>query len=168
MQLLQEFENAQLKKTLPRFKAGDTVKVHCKIKEGDKERIQIFEGVVLGRHNKGLSSSFTVRKISFGMGVERIFPLHAPFVDKIEVMTRGKVRRSKLYYLKKLSGKKARITAEDTRGFKTKAELAKAEEAKRSGVTVEAGSPEASAKEKSTEEAPKGEEKSSKETPKKK
>lgn len=111
MHALQDFEKAQLKQNLPPFKAGDTVKVHCKIKEGDKERIQIFEGVVLSRHNAGVSSSFTVRKISYGIGVERVFPLHAPFIDRIDVITRGKVRQSRIYYLRKLFGKKARITA---------------------------------------------------------
>jgi large subunit ribosomal protein L19 len=88
---------------------GDTVKVHVKIKEGDKERIQIFEGVVIARRNGDLRSSFTVRKISFGQGVERIFPLHSPIIDKIEVSKRGKVRRAKLYYLRGLKGKAAKI-----------------------------------------------------------
>lgn len=116
MHRLQEFEQAYLKKNLPPFKAGDTVKVHCRIKEGDKERIQVFEGVVLSRHNAGASSTFTVRKISYGVGVERIFPLHAPFIEKVEVSTVGRVRQSRLFYLRKLSGKKARISAVDTRG----------------------------------------------------
>ena len=116
MHRLQEFEASQMKKGLPPFKSGDTVRVHCKIKEGNKERIQIFEGVVISRHNAGVSSSFTVRKVSHGIGVERVFPLHAPFIDRIEVQTVGKVRRSRLYYLRNLSGKKARIAAIDTRG----------------------------------------------------
>lgn len=116
MHRLQEFEASQIKGGIPPFKSGDTVRVHCKIKEGNKERIQIFEGVVIGRHNSGASSSFTVRKVSHGIGVERIFPLHAPFIDRIEVQTIGKVRRSRLYYLRNLSGKKARIAAVDTRG----------------------------------------------------
>lgn len=116
MHRLQEFEASQIKKGIPPFKSGDTVRVHCKIKEGNKERIQIFEGVVISRHNAGVSSSFTVRKVSHGIGVERIFPLHAPFIDRIEVQTVGKVRRSRLYYLRSLSGKKARIAAIDTRG----------------------------------------------------
>jgi large subunit ribosomal protein L19 len=115
MHALHEFEKANLKKNLPAFKSGDTVKVHCKIKEGDKERIQIFEGIVISRHNSGASSSFTVRKVSYGIGVERIFPLHGAFIDKVEVMTVGNVRRSRLYYLRELSGKKARISAADTR-----------------------------------------------------
>jgi large subunit ribosomal protein L19 len=115
MHALHEFEQSHLKKNLPFFKSGDTVKVHCKIKEGDKERIQVFEGVVICRHRAGVSSSFTVRKVSYGIGVERIFPLHAAFIDKVEVMSVGNVRRSRLFYLRALSGKKARITAVDTR-----------------------------------------------------
>lgn len=115
MHPLQDFEKSHLKKNLPPFKSGDTVKVHCKIKEGDKERIQVFEGVVISKHKAGASSSFTVRKVSYGIGVERIFPLHGAFIDKVEVMTIGNVRRSRLYYLRELSGKKARISAVDTR-----------------------------------------------------
>lgn len=95
---------------IPEFKAGDALRIHCKIVEGDKERIQIFEGVVIRLHRGGISSTFTVRKSSFGIGVERIFPLYSPMIDKIERVTSGRVRRAKLYYLRKLSGKKARIT----------------------------------------------------------
>ena len=113
MHPLQEFEKDQMRKDIPAFKAGDTVRVYCKIKEGDKERIQLFEGIVIARHNNGIASSMTVRKISYGIGVERIFPLHAPFIDRIEVGSVGKVCRAKLYYLRHLSGKKARIFAED-------------------------------------------------------
>lgn len=116
MHSLFEFEKSQLKTNIPAFKAGDTVRVYCKVKEGDKERVQLFEGVVIARHNAGLRSSFTVRKISYGIGVERIFPLHAPFIDRIELGSVGRVRRAKLYYLRSLAGKKARIFAEDTRG----------------------------------------------------
>jgi ribosomal protein L19, bacterial type len=116
MHSLQEFESSQLKTNIPQFKAGDTVRVYCKVKEGDKERIQLFEGVVIGRHNAGMRSSFTVRKVSYGIGVERIFPLHAPFIDRIELGSSGRVRRAKLYYLRDLAGKKARIFAQDTRG----------------------------------------------------
>ncbi|MFO1464784.1 MAG: 50S ribosomal protein L19 [bacterium] len=116
MHSLLDFEKSQLRADIPQFKVGDTVRVYCKVKEGDKERIQLFEGVVIARHNGGLRSSFTVRKVSYGVGVERIFPLHAPFIDRIELGTVGKVRRAKLYYLRELSGKKARIFAEDTRG----------------------------------------------------
>ncbi len=96
-------------KTVPSFKPGDTVKVHVKIKEGDKYRIQVFEGVVISRRRAGISSTFTVRKISFGYGVERIFPLHSPVLNKIEVVKSGKVRRAKLYYLRGRKGKAARL-----------------------------------------------------------
>ncbi len=99
----------QMRKDIPQFKAGDTLKVHVKIVEGDKQRIQVFQGVCIARHNKGVGSSFMVRKISNGVGVERVFPLHAPTVDKIEVVTVGRVRRAKLYYLRNLQGKAARI-----------------------------------------------------------
>ncbi len=102
-----EFE--QMKKNIPAFKAGDTVKVHVKIVEGDKQRIQAYQGVVIARQGGGIREAFTVRKISNGIGVERVFPLHSPTVDKIEVVTRGHVRRAKLYYLRKLRGKAARI-----------------------------------------------------------
>ena len=98
-----------MKKDIPQFKAGDTLRVHVKITEGDKQRIQVFQGVCIKRHNNGVGSTFTVRKVSNGMGVERVFPLHAPVVDKIEVMTIGRVRRAKLYYLRNLQGKAARI-----------------------------------------------------------
>lgn len=91
------------------FQSGDTVKVHTKVVEGDSERIQIFDGVVLSRRGTGISESFTVRKISYGVGVERVFPLHSPRIDKIEVVKTGKVRRSKIYYLRGLSGKAARL-----------------------------------------------------------
>ncbi len=91
------------------FQPGDTVKVHTKVVEGDSERIQIFDGVVISRRGSGISASFTVRKISYGVGVERVFPLHSPRIDKIEVVKTGKVRRSKIYYLRNLSGKAARL-----------------------------------------------------------
>ena len=94
---------------IPEFQVGDTIRVHVKIKEGDKERIQVFEGIVIARRNSGLSSTFTVRKTSFGQGVERIFPLHSPIIDKIELTRHGRVRRAKLYYLRSLRGKAARI-----------------------------------------------------------
>ena len=93
----------------PAMKSGDTVKVHVKVREGDKERIQVFEGVVIGQHRGGTRASFTVRKVSFGQGVERIFPLHSPIVQKIEVVRSAKVRRAKLYYLRDLKGKAARM-----------------------------------------------------------
>jgi len=107
--LTQKIEKEQMRLDIPDFDSGDTVKVHVKIREGEKERIQIFQGVVI-KKTKGLSSArFTVRKISGGVGVERIFPLYSPAIDKIEVVTRGRVRRSKLYYLRNLRGKAARI-----------------------------------------------------------
>ena len=93
----------------PRMQAGDTVKVHVKVREGDKERIQVFEGIVIGMHRGGARASFTVRKVSFGQGVERIFPLHSPIIQKVEVVRSAKVRRAKLYYLRDLKGKAARM-----------------------------------------------------------
>jgi large subunit ribosomal protein L19 len=102
-----EFE--QMKKNIPPFKVGDTVKVQVKIVEGDKQRIQAYQGVVIARQNGGIRESFTVRKISNGIGVERVFPLHSPSIEAIEVIIRGHVRRAKLYYLRKLRGKAARI-----------------------------------------------------------
>ena len=113
MNLMEKLRQEGLKKGIPVFHPGDTVKVSCKIKEGEKERIQAFEGVVLARRGHGREATFTVRKISFGVGVERIFPLHSPLVDRIEVLSRGKVRRAKLYYLRKLFGKKARIEGQE-------------------------------------------------------
>jgi len=98
-----------MKMGLPQFKSGDTVRVHVSIKEGDKERIQVFEGIVIRYRRGGLRASFTVRKISYGIGVERIFPLHSPMVDKIEIVQRGRVRRSCLYFLRDLKGKAARV-----------------------------------------------------------
>ncbi|MGA9752956.1 MAG: 50S ribosomal protein L19 [Acidobacteriota bacterium] len=94
---------------VPVFKAGDTVRVHVKVREGEKERLQVFQGVVIARKHGGVRETVTVRKISGGMGVERIFPLHSPIIDKIEVVSEGKIRRAKLYYLRELKGKKARI-----------------------------------------------------------
>lgn len=102
-------EQPNLRTDIPLFKAGDTVKVHVKIKEGEKERIQLFQGVVIARKHGGIRETITVRKVSGGIGVERIFPLHGPLIDKIEVMSEGKIRRAKLYYLRGLKGKKARI-----------------------------------------------------------
>ncbi len=107
--LIREITQAQLKSDVPAFRPGDTLKVHVKVVEGQRERIQIFEGFVLKRRGSGVSETFTVRKISNGVGVERTFPLHSPRVDKIEVARRGKVRRAKLYYMRKLRGKAARI-----------------------------------------------------------
>lgn len=109
MSLIQKLEQEQLRKDLPAFRAGDTVRVHVKIKEGDKERIQAFEGTVIRIRKGGVNATFTVRKISFGQGVERIFPLHSPVIEKIEQVRSGRVRRAKLYYLRKLKGRAARI-----------------------------------------------------------
>ena len=122
MNRLDVVENGQLKENIPGFQAGDTVKVHVRIKEGNKERLQVFEGVVIARKHGGARASITVRKVSFGVGVERIFPLHATVVDHIDVVRRGKVRRAKLYYLRDLRGKAARIKEKDTRN---KAQAAK-------------------------------------------
>lgn len=109
MSLIAQVEAGQKKDLKVQFKSGDTVKVHFKVVEGGNERIQVFEGVVIQRKSSGLSETFTVRKISFGVGVERIFPLHSPRIDKVELVKTGKVRRAKLYYLRHLSGKAARI-----------------------------------------------------------
>lgn len=109
MNIIQEITKEQLRTDLPSFRPGDTLRVHVKVKEGSRERIQVFEGVVIKRRGGGISETFTVRKISYGVGVERTFPLHSPNIDKIEVVRRGKVRRAKLYYLRELHGKAARI-----------------------------------------------------------
>ena len=109
MNIMEALEKEQLRADVPKFGPGDTVKVHAKIVEGSRERIQIFEGVVIGRQGTGVREMFTVRRISYGVGVERMFPVHSPRVDKIEVVRRGAVRRAKLYYLRKLTGKAARI-----------------------------------------------------------
>ena len=109
MNILDQVEQKQLRDGLPSFKPGDTLKVHVRIKEGDKERIQVFEGVCIAQKHGGARSSFTVRKISFGHGVERIFPLHSKVIDQIEVVRTGRVRRAKLYYIRDLRGKAARI-----------------------------------------------------------
>jgi len=108
-ELIRSISEEQLKQDIPLFRAGDTLRVHVKVKEGQRERIQLFEGVVIQRRGGGISATFTVRKISYGVGVERTFPLHSPRLEKIEVIRRGKVRRAKLFYLRKLRGKAARI-----------------------------------------------------------
>ena len=107
--LIQELTQEQLRTDIPAFRPGDTVRVHAKVVEGTRERIQIFEGVVISRKGQGISEMYTVRKISSGIGVERTFPVHTPRVEKIEVVRHGKVRRAKLYYLRALQGKAARI-----------------------------------------------------------
>jgi large subunit ribosomal protein L19 len=108
-QLISEITKEQLRTDLPAFRPGDTVRVHVKVIEGTRERIQLFEGVVIKRRGGGISETFTVRKVSYGVGVERAFPVHTPKIAKLEVIRRGKVRRAKLYYLRNLRGKKARI-----------------------------------------------------------
>ncbi len=114
MNVVEKIEQEQLRKDVPQFRAGDTVRVHVKIKEGDKERIQAFEGTVIKLSRASSHSMFAVRKISFGHGVERIFPLHSPVIDKIEVVRPGRVRRARLFYLRKLHGKAARIRSGQT------------------------------------------------------
>ncbi len=109
MNLVEQIENEHIRMDLAQFRPGDTVKVHVRIVEGGRERIQVFEGLVISINRKGSRSSFTVRKMSYGIGVERVFPRSSPMIDKIEVVNRGKVRRSKLYYIRKLRGKAARI-----------------------------------------------------------
>ncbi len=107
--IIDMLEKEQMRSDIPEFRPGDTLRVHVKIKEGDKERIQVFEGIVIRKRKGNLGATFTVRKVSYGIGVERIFPLHSPNIEKIEVVKRGKVRRSRLYYLRELRGKAARI-----------------------------------------------------------
>jgi len=109
MNIIQALEQEQLRQDIPAFRAGDTVRVHVKVVEGTRERIQLFEGVVIGRSGTGVRETFTVRRVSYNVGVERTFPVHSPRLDKIEVSRKGIVRRAKLYYLRKLKGKAARI-----------------------------------------------------------
>lgn len=108
---IQQLEQLHMRQDVPKFRAGDTLRVHVRIREGEKERVQVFEGICISRHNDGLRSSFTVRKISYGIGVERNFLLHSPRLAQIEVKRRGRVRRSKLYYLRNRTGKAARVRA---------------------------------------------------------
>jgi large subunit ribosomal protein L19 len=109
MNIIDRIEREQMRMDIPPFRPGDTVQVHVKIREGEKDRVQVFQGVVIVKKKGGLRSSFTVRKISYGIGVERVFPLHSPSIDKIEVVEKGIVRRSRLYYLRGLRGKAARV-----------------------------------------------------------
>jgi large subunit ribosomal protein L19 len=109
MEKLKRLEKEMMRLDLPEFAPGDTVKVHVKIKEGEKERIQVYQGVVISKRRGTVNATFTVRKVSYGVGVERIFPTHSPIIEKVEVVTRGRVRRAKIYYLRKLRGKAARI-----------------------------------------------------------
>jgi len=116
MNRLDVVETTQIKDNIPAFQPGDTLRVHVRIKEGNKERLQAFEGICIARKHGGARETVTVRKVSFGVGVERIFPMHATVIDHIDVIRRGKVRRAKLYYLRNLRGKAARIKELDTRG----------------------------------------------------
>ncbi len=109
METIQQLEREGMRLDLPNFASGDTIKVYVKIREGEKERIQAFQGVCISKRGGGMNATFTVRKVSYGIGVERVFPLHSPVIDKVEVVTRGRVRRAKIYYLRKLRGKAARI-----------------------------------------------------------
>ncbi|MHC6179595.1 50S ribosomal protein L19 [Clostridium sp. JNZ X4-2] len=109
LDIIKQIEDKQIRKDLPAFNVGDTVKVHVKIKEGNRERVQVFEGVVLKRQNGGIRETFTVRRVAYGVGVERTFPVNSPIIDKIQVVRRGKVRRAKLYYLRDRVGKAAKV-----------------------------------------------------------
>lgn len=122
MNRLDLVEKTQIKDNTPNFQPGDTLRVHVRIKEGNKERLQAFEGICIARKHGGVRETVTVRKVSFGVGVERIFPIHATVIDHIDVIRRGKVRRAKLYYLRDLRGKAARIKERDTRAKKKAAE----------------------------------------------
>jgi large subunit ribosomal protein L19 len=117
MHILDSVDAASLRSDVPEFRAGDTLKVHVNIIEGKNSRVQVFQGFVLGRHGDGLRETFTVRKVSFGVGVERTFPVHSPIIDKIELVTKGDVRRAKLYYMRELRGKAAKI--KEKRDFQT-------------------------------------------------
>ncbi|CAI3800067.1 50S ribosomal protein L19 [Pseudarthrobacter sp. MM222] len=117
MHILDSVDAASLRTDVPTFRAGDTLKVHVNIIEGKNSRVQVFQGFVLGRHGDGLRETFTVRKVSFGVGVERTFPVHSPIIDKIEVVSKGDVRRAKLYYMRNLRGKAAKI--KEKRDFQT-------------------------------------------------
>lgn len=108
-EVIEEITRDHMRLDIPDFRVGDTVRVHSRIREGDKERIQVFEGVVIRKHRGATNATFTVRKVSYGIGVERIFPLHSPLIDKIEVVRRGRIRRARLYYLRQRFGKAARI-----------------------------------------------------------
>lgn len=151
---IETFNKSQLKKELPGIRPGDTVRIHQKIKEKDKERIQVFEGIVLARkHGKGISATITVRKVISGIGVEKVFPIHSPAIEKMELVKRAKVRRAKLYYLRKAKGKKARLKRKES---------AKAAAEKKSKVIEEKPTPppaaEAAGKEEKPEEKPAKEE----------
>ncbi len=118
--VIQSIESKQTRSDIPNFNAGDTVRVHSKIREGEKERVQVFEGVVLRKRAAGLRSAFTVRKVSYGVGVERTFPVHSPRIDKIQVVSGGKVRRARIYYIRNLHGRAARLKTQDVRAADAK------------------------------------------------
>jgi large subunit ribosomal protein L19 len=126
-QTIQAIESRMIRKDIPNFTPGDTVRVHTKIKEGDKERIQIFQGVIIRKRAAGARSSFTVRKVSYGVGVERIFPTHSPRIDHVEVVSGGVTRRARLFYLRNLRGKAARLKTEDVGQGEAEAPAAQAE-----------------------------------------
>ena len=109
MDLMKTFEEKQLRETVPSVNVGDTVRVHLKVKEGSRERIQVFEGTVIAKKHGGVSEAFTVRRISYGVGVEKVFPIHSPVIERVETIRRGKVRRAKLYYLRDRVGKRAKV-----------------------------------------------------------
>ncbi|HEU4384789.1 MAG TPA: 50S ribosomal protein L19 [Anaeromyxobacteraceae bacterium] len=119
---LEAVEKKHLRKDLPEFRTGDTVRVHTKIKEGDKERIQVFEGTVIARRRGNSRAMLTVRKVSYGVGVERMFPVHSPRIDRVEVVSHGEVRRARLYYLRQLQGKAARLAREEGPGAEPEGE----------------------------------------------
>lgn len=130
MNLVETIANENLRSDIPQFRPGDTLRVHCKIKEGDKERVQVFEGVCIRCRRGGIGATFTVRKNSYGIGVERCFPLHSPQIERIELASQGEVRRSRLYYLRNLSGKAARIEGRHYEGeIETTEEATASEEA---------------------------------------
>ncbi len=147
-------ERTRLRKDIPPFRPGDQVKVHVKVREGGRERLQVFEGVVIARRGGGLRESFTVRKISFGVGVERTFPIHAPAVAKLEVVRHGKVRRAKLYYLRELSGRRAKIEERRSRIQEWQPEADVPEEAPADASAEEAEAAPAEAESAQTEEQP--------------
>jgi large subunit ribosomal protein L19 len=140
MNFLESIETGNLRRDLPPFRAGDTVRVHVSVREGEKERIQVFEGVVLRRRGRGTSATFTVRKVSYGVGVERVFPIQSPIVTKIEIKNRGHVRRARLYFLRERSGKKARLRSK----LRDLSALVVPEEGEPEPEIVEVAEPEAS------------------------
>ena len=151
MNVLDAVNAASLRKDLPNFRPGDELKVHVRVVEGNKSRIQVFQGLVIARQGSGVSETFTVRKISYGVGVERIFPVHAPVIEKIELVRKGEVRRAKLYYLRDLRGKAAKIRerrgADDLETLYAAAPAVAAEAVEETPITQEAVAPEASAEE---------------------